>query len=385
MRAQRWLRLSAAERRVLWERWKAGDQIEKIARGLGRWRATVELELVNRGGIAPAERHRADHQLSAAEREEISRGICAEHPIRQIAARLGRAPSTVCREIQRNGGRRAYRARQAEAAAWQRARRPKRCLLQQNARLRRCVRWGLQQQWSPEQIARSLVQQYPHNQDMRVSAETIYRSLFIQSRGALKAQLLQHLRSRRRLRHSRHAGRDERRGQLVDAISIRERPAEVDDRAVPGHWEGDLISGLHNSHIATLVERHSRFVMLVRVPGKETAVVVKALSRRMRKLPAQLRRSLTWDRGKELASHKEFTIATDAKVYFCDPHSPWQRGSNENTNGLLRQYFPKGTDLSVHSQTHLNAIAKRLNQRPRETLNWQTPAEKLSQTVALTS
>jgi IS30 family transposase len=220
---------------------------------------------------------------------------------------------------------------------------------------------------------------------MRVSHETIYRSLFIQARGVLKKELLAHLRSGRRMRRSKKADRStESRGQIIEALSIRQRPAEIEDRAVPGHWEGDLLAGSKNTHIATLVERHSRFVMLVKVPGKDTASVVQALSQQVCKLPVQLRRSLTWDRGLELASHQQFTVATAVQVYFCDPHSPWQRGSNENTNGLLRQYFPKGTDLSGYSQKYLDQIALRLNQRPRQTLGFSTPADKLNLTVAST-
>jgi IS30 family transposase len=378
-------RFSADERRELWQRWSAGESASEIARGLGRWRNDVQQIVQRQGGYVPAVRQRAAQQLTSAHREEISRGISAEHSLRRIAQCIGKDHSTVSREIQRNGGRCAYRATLAERAAWRRARRAKRCLLQQNARLCRYVARGLQQCWSPQQIAARLEQHYPNDDSMRVSHETIYRSLFVQARGVLKKQLTQHLRSGRKLRHSRHASRQgEGRGQIVEGIPISERPAEVADRAVPGHWEGDLISGKANSHIATLVERHSRFVMLVKVPGKQTVPVVKALSHKVRKLPAELRRSLTWDRGKEMASHKDFTLATDMQVYFCDPHSPWQRGSNENTNGLLRQYFPKGTDLSVHFQARLNAVAKELNQRPRETLGFRTPAEKLSETVALT-
>jgi IS30 family transposase len=339
------------------------------------------------GGIAPAPSRRAARALSLQDREEISRGLSTALSLRQIARRIGKAASSVSREIRRNGGACHYRAAQAEAAAWQRASRPKRCLLEQHPRLCRQVARGLQLQWSPQQISQRLTEDFADDQTMRVSHETIYRSLFIQSRGVLKKQLLAHLRRHRPLRRSRNAAAQahaDNRGQVVQGLSIRERPAEAEDRAVPGHWEGDLISGKHNSHIATLVERHSRFVMLVKVAGKDTLTVTGALAKKMRKLPAELRRSLTWDRGAELTAHQQFTIASDMRVYFCDPQSPWQRGSNENTNGLLRQYFPKGTDLSVHSQAHLNFVANRLNQRPRETLNFRTPAEKLAQSVALT-
>ena len=289
------------------------------------------------------------------------------------------------REVVRHGGRPAYRAHDADCQAWVSALRPKRCLLAMNRKLRDTVASKLILEWSPEQISGWLKTEYPNDERMRVSHETIYRSLFIQARGVLKKELMGHLRSKRRMRRSQHSHifKDSR-GRIADAISIRERPAEVEDRAVPGHWEGDLLSGGKNSYIATLVERHSRFLMLIKVPGKETAVVVAALSKHVRKLPATLRRSLTWDRGLEMAKHKEFTVATDVQVYFCDPQSPWQRGTNENTNLLLRQYFPRGTDLSVHSQAHLDQIALRLNQRPRKTLGFQTPASKLQASVAST-
>jgi IS30 family transposase len=263
--------------------------------------------------------------------------------------------------------------------------RPKRCLLAIHLKLQEIVAGKLILDWSPEQISGWLKTQYPEDESMRVSHETIYRSLFIQARGVLKKELIQHLRFKRRIRRSRHA-RDSghRKGQIVDAISIRERPAEIEDRAIPGHWEGDLIGGTKNSHIATLVERHSRFTMLVKVSSKDTATVVATLSRHVRKLPASLRRSLTWDRGLEMAQHKSFTVDTKVKVYFCDPQSPWQRGSNENTNGLLRQYFPKRTDLSGYSQVDLDKVALRLNQRPRKTLGFETPADRLQASVALT-
>jgi IS30 family transposase len=302
-----------------------------------------------------------------------------------IARRLGRAPSTVSREVARHGGRSAYRATDADRRAWRSALRPKPCLLALNRKLRDIVASKLTSDWSPEQVSGWLKAQYPDDESMRVSHETIYRSLFIQAREVLKKQLIGHLRSKRRLRRSRKAGtHTELRGQIPDAVSIRERPAEIEDRAVPGHWEGDLISGSKNSHIVTLVERHSRFTALVKVPNRETVTVVKALSRQVRRLPTSLRRSLTWDRGHELSRHKAFTVATNVKVYFCDPHSPWQRGTNENTNGLLRQYFPKGTDLSRHSQTKLDKVARQLNQRPRETLGFETPADRLRASVAST-
>jgi IS30 family transposase len=338
-----------------------------------------------RGGIAPAARRRSGRTLTLAEREDISRGIASGWSIRAIAKGLQRAVSTVSREVARHGGRPQYRANEADYRAWASALRPKLCLLALHTKLREMVASKLVLDWSPEQISGWLKMQHPEDNSMRVSHETIYRSLFIQARGVLKKELIQHLRTKRRIRRSRHSrDRGHHCGQIVDAISIRERPAEVEDRAIPGHWEGDLLGGTNNSHIATLVERHSRFVALIKVPSKDTAVVVAALSRHVRKLPASLRRSLTWDRGLEMAQHKSFTVATNVQVYFCDPQSPWQRGSNENTNGLLRQYFPKRTDLSGYSQAELDKVALRLNQRPRETLGFETPASKLQASVAMT-
>ena len=378
-------RLSETDRAEMWRRWKAGESLSEISRALGRRHGSLRHVIVACGGMAPRPRWRAEGALTLTQREEISRGLCAQRSCRQIARQLGKSPSTISREIRRNGGRAAYRAAQADAAAWQRARRPKRCKLAEHRRLCQAVARGLQRQWSPQQIAQRLEQQYPSDQSMRVSHETIYRSLFIQARGVLKKELMEHLRSRRKLRRARHASaKGQSRGQIIDAVPISERPAEVADRAVPGHWEGDLITGSKNSHIATLVERRTRYVMLIKVAGRDTDSVVKALTAKILKLPVELRRTLTWDRGGEMAGHKEFTVATDVQVYFCDPQSPWQRGSNENTNGLLRQYFPKGTDLSVHSQAHLNKVAKLMNGRPRETLGWHTPAERFSETVAST-
>jgi len=317
--------------------------------------------------------------LTLAEREEISRAAAVGHSMRSIAASLGRAPSTISREIERNGGQGCYRASQAEQAARDRARRPKSCKLAENRALAHLVADKLQMQWSPEQIAGWLRRTYPGDETYQVSHETIYRSLFIQARGALKKELLEHLRRTRVMRRSRHhTQKTDNHGRITDAVSISERPATVDDRALPGHWEGDLLFGAKSSQIATLVERHTRYVMLVRVAGKDTGTVVNALIKNTRQLPQELYQSLTWDRGKEMADHKRFTLATDIKVYFCDPRSPWQRGSNENTNGLLRQYFPKGTDLSGYSQSYLNRIALRLNQRPRKTLGFETPADKLA-------
>jgi len=362
----------------LWERWKSGRCVADIARALERRnKSGVYRVLALNGGIAPAPRRRAAAALRLEEREEISRGVAAGRSIRRIAANLGRAASTVSREVGRNGGCSAYRASEADTRAWERAPRPKRCRLAVHPELRWCVAQKLALQWSPKQISGWLKREFAFDQDMQVSHETIYRSLFVQARGVLKKELMAHLRTARQMRQAKSGTTKNGLGQIVDAVSIRERPAEADDRAVPGHWEGDLLSGGNNSHIATLVERHTRFAMLIKVPSKDTATVVGALAKHVRKLPQELRRSLTWDRGKEMADHKAFTVATDVKVYFCDPRSPWQRGSNENTNGLLRQYFPKGKDLSGHSQAYLNKIALRLNQRPRETLGFECPADRL--------
>jgi IS30 family transposase len=377
---------SASERAEMWRRYKAGESLRSIGRALGRGGASVWAQLQPFGGIA-AQHRRSARVLSLAEREEISRGLAADASIRSIAKGLGRAPSTVSREVRRHGGkyhpRDRYRARTADWRAWKRARRPKACLLSVHPELQGLVAGKLKLDWSPQQISGWLKEQFPADESMRVSPETIYRTLFVQARATLKKELLGHLRGKRRLRRSRVARKDGR-GQIVDAISIRERPAEVEDRAVPGHWEGDLLLGSHNSHIATLVERQSRFTTLVKVASRDTDVVVAALARHIRKLPTELRRSLTWDRGREMKHHKDFTVATDVKVYFCDPSSPWQRGTNENTNGLLRQYFPKGTDLSGYSQAYLDKIALRLNQRPRKTLGFKTPADKLQASVAST-
>jgi IS30 family transposase len=323
--------------------------------------------------------------LSLAEREEISRGLATGESLRSIAASLSRAPSTVSREVSRNGGRRRYRAGTANEAAWDRAHRPKICKLVLNPALAYIVAEKLQLEWAPRQIAGWLKRMYPDDEYYQVSHETIYLSLFIQARGALKKELIQYLRRPRAMRRSRHhTQKTKDHGRISNTVSIRERPAEVEDRAVPGHWEGDLLCGSNNSQIATLVERHTRLVMLVRVPSKDTKTVIDALIKQAHKLPRELYKSLTWDRGKEMADHQRFTLATDIKVYFCDPQQPWQRGSNENTNGLLRQYFPKGMDLSNVHQNRLNAVAKRLNDRPRETLQFYSPAEKFSECVAST-
>jgi len=377
--------LSAAQKSEVWRRWKAGQSLHEIGRALGKEHSSIRCLVSRHGGFVPAVRQRSLLALTQREREELSRGLASESSIREIAKCLDRVASTVSREVARDGGRPAYRASQADDDAWESALRPKRCLLSIHVKLRNIVASKLILDWSPEQISGWLKIQYPDDESLRVSHETIYRGLFIQARGALKKELMEHLRSKRRIRRSQHSRifRDSR-GQIADAISIRERPAEVADRAIPGHWEGDLLSGSRNSHMVTLVERHSRFTALVKVPSEDTAVVVAALSRQIRKLPANLRRSLTWDRRLEMAKHKTFTVATDVKVYFCDPQSPWQRGSNENTNGLLRQYFPKKTDLSGYTQSDLDKVALRLNQRPRKTLGFQTPASRLRISVAST-
>ena len=385
MRQGRRYGLSAEQRADIWRRWKAGDSLHEIGRAFGKDHGSIQFLLSQHGGIVPAVRRRSPRSLTLAEREDISRGIASGSSIREIARGLQRPVSTVSREVARHGGRQVYRASEADHQAWQSALRPKACLLANHRKLRTVVASKLILDWSPEQISGWLKRRYPSNESMRVSHETIYRSLFIQARGVLKKELMQHLRSKRSIRrsvHSRAAGQS--RGQIVDAISISERPPEIEDRAIPGHWEGDLLSGTGNSHSATLVERHSRVTLLVKVPSKDTATVVAALSRQVRKLPASLRRSLTWDRGLEMAKHKSFTVATNVNVYFCDPQSPWQRGTNENTNGLLRQYFPRKTDLSGYSQAHLDKVALRLNQRPRKTLGFESPASKLQASVAST-
>jgi IS30 family transposase len=377
------LGFGAVAKAELWDRWQRGESLKAIGRAFDKPSSSIYFQLAPHGGIRPASRRRSKLALTLVEREEISRGIAADESARSMAGKLGRSPSTVAREISRNGGYDRYRASSADETAWERARRPKRCKLAVNPHLRETVVRKLRGNWSPEQIAGWLKSAHPGDEANQVSHETIYRSLFVQARGVLKKELLGHLRSKRTIRRSKNAGaHGDRRGQIADMVSIRERPAAVEDRAVPGHWEGDLLSGSKNSHIATLVERHTRYVMLVKVDSKETQAVVSALIKRAKKLPTELYKSLTWDRGKELADHRRFTLATDIAVYFCDPQSPWQRGSNENTNGLLRQYFPKGTDLSVHSQAHLNKVARQLNGRPRKTLAFQTPADKFNACVA---
>ena len=376
---------TAAEKTELWDRWKRGESLKAIGRAFGKPSSSIYFLVAPHGGIRPAERRRSRLALTLAEREVISRGVTAHQSARSIAKLLGRSPSTVSREMSRNGGYDRYRATLADENAWARSRRPKCCKLATNPRLRQAVAGKLRLDWSPEQIAGWLKRTHPEDECNQVSHETIYRSLFVQARGVLKKELLSHLRSKRSMRRSRPVDPNgDKRGHIKDIVSIRQRPAAVEDRAVPGHWEGDLLSGPNNTYIATLVERHTRYVMLAKVAGKDTQTVVSALIKQAKKLPKELYKSLTWDRGKELTDHRRFTLATNIDVYFCDPQSPWQRGSNENTNGLLRQYFPKGTDLSVHSQAHLNKVARQLNERPRETLQFETPAERFNACVAST-
>jgi len=375
---------SEGQKAVMWDRWQRGESLHDIARLFDRNHSAIQGILSKSGGIRPAQRVRSKLALSLLEREEISRGVVAGRSMRLIAASLGRAPSTVSRELKRNGGCQGYRASKADQTAWDRAHRPKRCKLARNHALARIVAQKLRMLWSPEQIAGWLKCTYPQDESYQVSHETIYRTLFIQARGALKKELVQHLRRTRVMRRSRHyTQKRDAHGRISNTISISERPPSVEDRAVPGHWEGDLIFGSNNSQIATLVERQTRYLMMAKVNGKDTETVVNALIKHAHQLPRELYASLTWDRGKEMADHQRFTLATDIKVYFCDPQNPWQRGSNENTNGLLRQYFPKGTDLSVYSQAKLNAVARQLNERPRKTLNFETPAQRFSQCVAL--
>jgi IS30 family transposase len=376
-----WQRLSISELQSLWGLWKDGQALESIAAKSGLSPHTVYTVVRRHGGIPPRERRRAPATLSLLEREEISRGLVAGDSVRAIARRLGRAPSTVSREIRRHHGATRYRATLADQRAWRRAARPKPRRLVQSRRLRLVVFEKLRLDWSPQQIAAWLKMTYAGDPAMQLSHEAIYRTLYVQARGALKQELTSHLRRQRLLRRSGRA-RAGKQGQIIGAVSIADRPAEAADRAVPGHWEGDLLCGKPGSQIATLVERRSRYVMLMRVAAGDTLTVTRALQRRIRDLPRHLIQSLTWDRGHEMANHRAFTIATDIQVYFCDPRSPWQRGSNENTNGLLRQYFPKGTDLNSYTQRQLDVVAKKLNTRPRETLNWKTPAEVLATTVA---
>jgi IS30 family transposase len=377
--------MSWSEKNELWTRWRRGESLRDIARALRRVPSAVYDAVGAEGGIAPRPRRRSRLALTTTEREEISRELARGMSLRTISDMLGRAPSTLSREVARNGGRGTYRAAVADRHAWRRSRRPQPCRLSLRPALRRTVAGKLAQQWSPQQISGWLRHTFPSDPDMQVSPETIYRSLFVQSRGVLKRRLITQLRRQHHFRHAR-AGvrRRPRPGQILDAVSIRQRPADIEDRAVPGHWEGDLLEGARGTYIATLVERQSRYAMLVRLPNKATQTVIRALARRIRRLPHGLMKSLTWDRGGELAAHRAFTVATNVHVYFCDPQSPWQRGSNENTNGLLRQYLPRAVDMTSYSQAHLDSIALRLNTRPRMTLGYRTPAAKLAEIVAST-
>jgi len=377
------VRLTVAEKALIEQRWRAGVPSKQIARDMGRAYRTVHDQVDRLRRRPPLPRARSGRQLRMAEREEISRGLASGDSLRCIAARLGRSPSTVCREVTRNAGRRRYRAQRAEEQAWVRSRRPKPAKLAVCAPLRVVVEGRLAVQWSPQQIARWLPTQFPDQEQMRVSHETIYMSLFVQGRGALRKELAHQLRHGHVNRRPRGYSPMNGQGQLRDTVHISERPDDAEDRAVPGHWEGDLLLGTSRTCIATLVERHSRFVMLVKIPGRRTsAEVTAALAAKVQELPAALKRSLTWDHGKEMALHAQFTIDTGVQVYFCDPRSPWQRGSNENTNGLLRQYFPKGKSMAGYSQADLDEVADRLNRRPRQTLGWKTPSQALEQALS---
>jgi len=382
-----WRRFSEEERQTIWDMREAGVPVKRIAKHLGRQNVSLRKFIADAGGKRPTARQRSELRLSLEEREEISRGLAAGDSIRAIAEALGRCPSTVCREVNANGGRRKYRALVADRAACRRALRPKRAKLAECRRLRRVVERKLEARWSPEQISAWLALEYPDRPEMQVSHETIYQSLFVQSRGALRKELHSCLRSGRAMRRAKaYTKGNVGQGQLRNMVMISERPAEVKDRAVPGHWEGDLIFGKKMTSIGTLVERHSRYVILLKLPnGHGAEAVRKAMTKRILTLPAQLRRSITWDQGKEMAEHVRFTVDTGVQVYFCDPKSPWQRGSNENTNGLLRQYLPKSSDLSQCTQRELDAVARSLNTRPRQTLGWMTPSQAFAEAVALTA
>ena len=383
MKYRKQIRYSEEQKSQMWDRWQKGESLCSIARLFDRGHSSISRIISITGGIRPPKRRRSRLALSLSEREDISRSLATGSSMRMIAAQLGRSPSTISREINRNGGVDQYRAADAEQAAWDRALRPKLCKLAGNKRLTRTVVKKLQLEWSPQQVVGWLKREHPDNEAYNVSHETIYKSLYIQSRGVLKKELLKALRSQRIMRRARNSSlKKQGLGKITNAVSISERPASAEDRAVPGHWEGDLIAGTNNSFIATLVERHSRYVMLAKVKNKDSESVIAALIKQSKKLPAELYKSLTWDRGTEMARHQKFTLATNIDVYFCDPKSPWQRGSNENTNRLLRQYFPKGTDLALHSQAKLNAVARRLNERPRKTLEYETPAERFNACVA---
>ena len=371
-----------AHKETMWLLWSQGQSLSKIGRETGKHAASVFCFLQKTGGIKPVPLKRAKSSLTIYDREEISRGISANLSIRHIARNLNRAPSTISREINRNGGLTHYRAIEADKNAWKRAKRPKDCLLSSSPELQQLVSEKLALKWSPEQMSGWLKKNYPSQTTMQISHETIYRTLYIQSRGALKKELLKHLRTQRVMRQSKKFNtKGNARGGIIDAISIHERPTEVNDRKIPGHWEGDLICGTKKSFVATLVERTSRFTLLVKLSGNDTNSVVNAITEKVIKLPDELKKSLTWDRGMELAKHKVFTVDTNIDVYFCDPRSPWQRGTNENTNCLLRQYLPKKTDLACHTQDQLDVIAESLNQRPRKTLKFLSPGEKIREVL----
>jgi len=374
--------LSVQEQEELWRRWRHGESLRLIARQMGKRGPSVRAFVLQTGGVQRHAPRRVQWCLSMAEREEISRGVAVGEPCRQIAARLGRAPSTVSRELARNGGRTCYRAQAADAAAFRRAQRPKPAKMVMQPRLRAVVEAKLAVRWSPQQIAGWLPLAYPQDPVMRVSHETIYLSLFVQSRGALRHELQRCLRTGRAMRYPPGKRLPQGRGQLRDTLPISQRPPEATDRAVPGHWEGDLVLGKRPSAVGTLVERHSRYVVLFPLPEGFTAERMRpALTAAVLQLPQQLRRSLTWDHGKEMAEHTQFTIDSGVQVYFCDPRSPWQRGTNENTNGLLRQYLPKGGDLRQFDQAALDAIAAELNGRPRQTLGFKTPSQALAEAL----
>jgi transposase, IS30 family len=377
---ERFERFSPDQQREIWDRVNAGEPVKSIARSIHRYPSSLRQLLKRTGGIRPPDRRRSARCLSHAEREEISRGIAAGESLREVARRLGRSASTVSREVARNGGAKRYRATSADRRAWDEARRPKQGKLARCPRLRRKVAEKLALRWSPEQISRWLAGAHPDDPEMHVSHETIYLSLFVQSRGELRRELHHSLRTGRVMRRSKQRQATGA-GKIPGMVMISERPAEIEDRAVPGHWEGDLIMGSKHTCIATLVERSTRFVMLLKVERPAAEQVSDAMRRKITTLPAELRKSVTWDQGPEMAKHHEFTVATGVPVYFCDPRSPWQRGTNENTNGLLRQYFPKGTDLSVHTQRDLDRVARELNGRPRKTLGWVPPLERLAEVM----
>ncbi len=375
------------EKERIWDMHEAGVPVKRIARTMGRQNCSMR-ELISRtGGMRPPPRIVNERHLSLAEREEISRGLAAGLSLRLIAQRLRRAPSTICREVNANGGRRHYRALNAERAARRRARRPKVAKLAQNRRLRTKVEAKLKAKWSPEEISGWLARTYPNDPEMQVSHETIYQSIFVQGRGALRHELHVCLRSGRAMRRNKKWVKGGHgMGKIRDMVMISERPAEATDRAVPGHWEGDLIMGKGFTSVGTLVERKTRYLLLIRLPKGHGAEAFRdALTKRIVTLPAQLRRSITYDQGPEMSEHVRFSVDTGVDVYFCDPKSPWQRGTNENTNGLLRQYLPKRSDLSIYNQRQLDAIAKSLNTRPRKTLGFMTPSEAFAEAVATTA